>query len=115
MCLSSITPQIIHYDIIIQSAIGLNILTKGTFTEMDSIDITSTSYSFHQIRGEIWHCGGDIDIYSTELKMLRQISRGDMGEIRSVTNVANEGVAVAASEGVFIIQYSGSIGLNNVH
>ena len=37
-----------------------------------------------------------------------------MGDIRSVANV-NEGVAVAASRGLFIIQYSGIISLNSVH
>ena len=81
---------------------------------MNSIVVETTLYSLHQINGEIWHCCGDIVIYSTELKRLRQISSGYMGDIRSVANVL-EGVAVAASQGLFIIQYSGIINLNGFH
>ena len=92
----------------------MNVLTQFTFDEEDSIVIENPSHSLHQINGEIWHCCGDIVIYSTGLKRLRRISGGDMGEIRSDANV-HEGVAVAASEGVFIIQYSGKICLISVN
>ena len=81
---------------------------------MDSIVVEIPLYSLHQINGEIWHCCDDIDIYSTELNWLRRIPRGDMGDINSVANV-HEGVAVSASRGLFIIQYSGIISSNCDH
>ena len=81
---------------------------------MDSTVVPSPLNSLHQIHGEIWYCCGYIDIYSTELKRLRRITEGNMGHIRNVVNV-HEGVAVAASEGLFIIQYSGLICLNSMN
>ena len=88
----------------------MKVLTIYPLVEQNSIDVPAVfSYALHQINGEIWCCCGNINIYSTELKMIRVIPREFMGYIRSVTRIGDK-VAVAASRGVFIILFSGKTG-----
>ena len=83
-------------------------LAKNQFHQQLSINIPVWSYSLRLIRGMIWVCHFEgITVYNRNLQHVEHIANEEIGWIHRIADVMY-GVAVAASNGLYILTYNGN-------